>query len=59
MSNIEARVHASNNIKIQGFDTQAEETIGVESVDEQTDFDNELFMLKLLSQMQNELAAEK
>ena len=40
------------------MDTQGEETIGIVSFDEQTDFDNEFGILKALNLFQNEQASK-
>lgn len=44
------------NFKLLGMDTQGEETIGIVSFDEQTDFDNEFGIIKALTLFQNEYA---
>lgn len=39
----------------KGMETQGEETVGIMTQDEQTDFDNELCILKALNIIQNEM----
>lgn len=47
------------NFKFLGMETQGEETIGIVSFDEQTDFDNEFGIIKALTLFQNECAEKQ
>ena len=52
-SNAEQVYKIGGNLVFKGLDTQGEETIGIITQDEQTDFDNELCILKAMNIIQN------
>lgn len=57
-SNAEQVFKIGGNWVFKGMDTQGEETIGIITQDEQTDFDNELCILKAMNIIQNEMTTD-